>query len=292
MTVYRPLFWLSLASALVFAGGGSSHGETNPTSRTARGVAATVGRYMDGLRRTDVAAVRAVLAPDYQYDRSAVPAFDPANPFTSPLGLTYRSLFYRIEALTTAGKTATANVTTVFDADVKLPLLGRTPVIGSARLLLELEPRGASGTGPAPEGGEWELTAVRPVRVRYRNPQVPLPAELLLIRAIPTLFDETVNGQISLKAPPNAPLTMAGKSRFAAFVVGLIGTYSLANLKIASLKATNDEPWELRLGAPATPGRFLTYALSIVLLPDPATGALRFLTGDQVTIPVTVVPAP
>jgi hypothetical protein len=233
---------------------------------------------MEALRRTDVEGVRATLAPDYDYDRSAAPAFDPANPFDSPLGLTYRSLYYRIEALTTVGKTATAIVTTFFDADLDLPLLGRTPVIGHSRMVLELEPR----------DGEWKLTAVRPVRVTYRNPLVPLPQGLVLLGPVVTLYDTTVNGRTSLTVRPGAPLALAGRSLYASLVIGVIGTFSLFDLKIVMLNAEYDEPWELELQAPDRPGCFLAYALSIVLVPDPRTGNFAFLAGDQVTIPVTV----
>jgi hypothetical protein len=245
-----------------------------------KGITTTIAGYFESLRQMDVEGVRATLAPDYSYDRSAVPAFDPANPFSSLLSVTYRSLSYRIEALTLRRNTAMAVVTTLFEGDLDLQVLGRWPVIGNGRFFLELEPR----------AGQWKLTAVRPVRVRYRNPQVPLPpAQAALIGSVPTLFDYTLNGRTALQVAPGAPLQFTGKSRFAFAVAGVIGDASLAQLKLDLLESRDNEPWELPLQAPETPGRYLAYALSIIVLPDPVTGQPAFVTGDQVTVPVTVL---
>jgi hypothetical protein len=275
---HRWCLALVSAAALCVAAGSGIGG--SPAAAASSGPAATVRRYYEALARSDGEAVRAALASDYDYDRSETPAFDPADPFESPLGLTYRTLYYRIEVLTTAQKTATAIVTTVFDAVLSpnLPLVGGTPVIGNSREVLELEQR----------SGKWKLTAVRPVRTRYRNKSLELPQpQGAILGLLTTLFDTSLNGQVSVSVPPGAPLTLAGKSHFVALVIGVIGPANLFNLKLATLQARPEESWELQLQAPGSPGRYLVYALSIV--PDPASQQLRFLTGDLVTVPVTVV---
>jgi hypothetical protein len=272
-------WWLGLASAVALSVGAGSRGGSTPAAAASSGAAATIRRYYEALGRGELEAVRAALAPDYGYDRSEMPAFDPVDPFESPLGLTYRSLYYRIEALTAAGKTATAVVTTVFDAELSpnLLLVGGTPVIGNSREVLELERR----------SGEWKLTAVRPVRTRYRNRSLELPPEGALIGLRTTLFDTTVNGQTTARVPPGAPLTLRGKSRFTNVVIGAIGAFSPFTWKLCELEVKAEQSWTLQLQAPDKPGRYLAYALSVVF--DPTATQLTFLTGDLVTVPVTVV---
>jgi hypothetical protein len=280
-------WWLGLVSTVVLCAGTVSRDGSTPVAAASSGPAATIRRYYEALRDMKVEAVRGTLAPDYSYDRSDAPAFDPMNPFESPLGLTYRSLFFRIEALTTAGKTATAIVTTVFEAVLSpnLLLVGGTPVLGNSREVLELERR----------SGEWKLTAVRPVRTRYRSLLITeLPPEGALLGLVTTLFDMTVNGQTSVRVPPGAPLTLAGKSRSTSLVIGVIGAFSLFTLARQELEVDPEEPlqvqkWALPLQAPDKPGRYLAYALSVVVLPGTETGSFPFLTGDLVTLPVTVV---
>lgn len=280
----RPRRRFGLAGPLMLGIAFIGWGAIGPASADAPGAASTIAQYFDALRHMDRSAVRATLAPDYSYDRSNQPAFDPENPFDSPLALIYHSLFYRLVALTTAGKTATATLMTVSDGELNPPLIGRTPVIGQSSLGLELEQR----------AGVWKITAVRPVRVTYRNPQVPLPpeAEISLSLGLTTLDNYSVNGQISLKTPPGAPLKLTGTSHRAAAVLGVIGAFNPLTLQTAALHGNENEPWTLQLQAPDTPGRYLAYALSIAALPDPANGGLRFVAGDQVTLPVTVVRSP
>jgi hypothetical protein len=282
----RRRWWPGLVFALALGLGAGPRGITGPASAAPAGPTGTLARYFEALRRTDADGVRATLAPDYRYDRSDNPAFDPENPFGCPLGLIYRSLDYRIEALTTAGKTATARVTTLFQGDLKnLPLLGGpVPVFGTSSLVMELEPRGE----------EWKLTAVRSVRAVYHNPVVPFPpgARILFLDPPLTLSDCTVNGRTSLTAPPGAKLTLAGKTRATLYVIGVIGAFDLVSLPSLRLDQPVDQyrrPWQLPLTAPETPGRYLAYALSVVFGTDPTTGQSAFLGGEQVSVPVTVV---
>jgi hypothetical protein len=270
MSTDRHLRWrLRGASVLALCVCAAYLGGTNPGNAASAGAAATVRRYFAALRGTDVEGVRATLAPDYHFDRSDPPAFDPVDPFDRPLGLTYCVLYDRIEALTTVGKTATAFVTTTFEGNLNLEFadLGRPLVNGDSRLVMELEPQGA----------EWKLTAVRPVRVTYVTPESPRP----------TLSNYTVNGRTSLRVPPGTTLMLAGRSNVSSLIIGVIGTPPVPR----ELMGKKNELWELQLKAPDTPGRYLVsaFALHFDTKPDPETGKLRFLDGDQLTIPVTVV---
>jgi hypothetical protein len=256
-----------LATALALTGCGSS-GTTNPSSGTSSAVAATVGSYFDALRQGSVAGVQATLAPDYAYDPGIL-APNAANPFDAPLGLTYRTLNDGIDSLTTTGGTATATVTTTFQGTLNLGAIfagqGRPAVNGSSRTTLELQER----------AGEWKITAVRPVRVSYVNPQPPTPA----------LSDYLVNGQTALEVTPGTPLRLTGTSDFGTFIIGVLGQ----SFVFARLAFVADEAWELQMQAPAAPGRYLSYALLITLFTDTTTGAVVYLAGDQITIPVTVI---
>ncbi len=100
-----------------------------------------------------------------------------------------------------------------------------------------------------------------------------------------------------MRVPPGASLTVAGKSRSTALVIGVIGAFNPFTMAIQRLQVDSEEPlqvqmWTLPLQAPDKPGRYLAYALSVVFLPDTGTGQPRFLTGDLVTVPVTVVSPP
>src|SRR5260370_18629308 len=123
-------YWLGVASlwALCGCGGGGS----DPSPATSAGVTATVASYLDALRRDDVTGVRAALAPEYDYD-DVTP--EKINLFEGPLTLSYRSLSYRLETLTTSGNRATALLVIVFQANVNLEFfnLGRPPLNGRAR---------------------------------------------------------------------------------------------------------------------------------------------------------------
>jgi hypothetical protein len=275
--------WLLIAALLVPCGGGNGRSEANAADQWSVGAAATVARFFDGLRRTEYTTVRATLASDYQYDRSEHPTFDPADPFNSPFALTYRSLSYHLEALTRVGNTVTAVVTTIFEADLNLAFVLQMSVFGTGRLILELEPR----------DGEWKLTAVRLVRVTFRNKDLSPPEGMLLIGPVNTLYHTTVNDLSSARVPAGTPLTLSGKARFVASVFGVIGSFSLLNLSRdrVELKGQDGEQWTLPqpLQAPDTPGRFLAYALSLVAYPDPTTQETRVFGGDLVTVPVTVI---
>jgi hypothetical protein len=233
-------------------------------------VAQAAGRYYDALRTGDPAALQATLAPDYFYN--GLNAAQAANAFDVPLGVTYRSLSTRIETLTTVGETATATVSTVFSGSLNLEFagLGRPPVNGSTRDLLELQQRGE----------EWRITAARPVRSTFEDARgTTIP---------PSLFDVTVNGQASIEVAPGTPIRLAGRSDFGAFLSTAIGMEAAT----ARLSFELNEPWEVSLVAPGTPGRYLASAFSFTIAADLMTGEVLILAGDLVTLPVTVVAPP
>lgn len=261
--------WSIFAALGLLTGCGGSGGGNHPAGETTAQVTAAVRGYFEALRRADPAALRAVLAPDYSYDgRNAEQASDA---FDGLLSVIYRSLDYRIESLVVRGATATASVLTLFQGTMNMEPLGfgRPAVNGESRLVLELEPR----------GGAWKITAARAVRYQFVHPPT-VPARL---------YDYTVNGQTSLRVAPGTPLRLAGKSDLSFFILASVGSTSAGPIR---LQADLEEPWELALTAPTAPGRYLAYALAFAFDPDPATGEIRYLHGDQVTIPVTVIAPP
>jgi len=257
---------IGLVVALLLMLPGCGGGGNNPSPGTSAGVTATVAAYFEALRRTDPAGIRAVLAPDYNYD--GWNAEQASHAFDALLGLTYSALDYRIEALTVHGSTATASVLTVFQGNINLEPIGRSrpPVNGSGRFELELQPR----------GDVWKLTAVRPFRLSFVVPST----------VATRLYDYTVNGQTSLQVAPGASLRLAGKADLSFFILTFIGAASAGPV---ALHADLDEPWALTLPAPAMPGRFLAHALSFAFQSDPQTREVLYLHGDWITIPVTVV---
>jgi hypothetical protein len=258
--------WLALAAAWTLSGCGGSGGGNNPSGTTTAQVSATVAGFFDALRRADPAGLRAVLAPDYNYDGRNAEQL--ANAFDGLLSLTYGSLDYRIETLTVRDRSATASVVTAFQGNINMEPLGygRPTVNGSSRLELELQPRGDA----------WKLTAQRLIRIQFVHPPT-VPARL---------YDYTVNGQTSLQVAPGTPLKLAGKSDLSFFIIAFLGGASAGPVPLQTELA---EPWELAIHAPGVPGRFLAYALSFAFDPDPRTSEIRYLHGDEVAIPVTVV---
>jgi hypothetical protein len=248
------------AAALAGCGGGG----TNPSSGAAAGVTATLARYYDASRRADPRALMATLAPDYRYNGLDAATF--ANAFDIPFGLTYRALNERIAAVTTVGDTATAAVDTNFQGHLNLEFrrFGRPAVNGTSRQVIELERRGT----------EWLITAFRPVRTHFANPDT----------IAPTLTEFTANGATSLRLAPGEPVTLTGKTTYSFHLIALLG---------ASSEEANPDfdvavPVTLHVTAPAAPGRFLATVFAYTEVPNPETGSLVFLAGDLVTIPVTV----
>jgi hypothetical protein len=243
--------------------GCGSRGGANPAGDVSAGVSAAIARYVDALRRGDVAAYRASLAPDYDFN-----GLDPttADPFNEPFGITYRSLNYRIESLTTVGNTATATVSSTFEGNMNLEPFGngRPAVNGQSELRVELEPRGP----------EWKLTAIRTIRSTFVHPGT----------LAPILLDFTVNGQIALEVPPGTPLTLAGSSILSFALFASVGDRTTSRAMTGEFM----EPWEIQLTAPQAPGRYLASASSFTFAAEPATGEVVFLAGDLITIPVTV----
>jgi hypothetical protein len=227
-------------------------------------VAATVARFYDANRRADPRAFLATLTPDYQFNGFDAAAL--ANAFDIPYALTYQALNYRIESVTTVGSTATATVDTNFQGNLNLEFLrfGRPPVNGTSRQVIELQPRGA----------EWRITAFRPVRTHFANPRT----------IAPTLTEFAANGATSLRVAPGTAVSLTGKATASFFLIGALGT----SVTSADVDFDVEVPFTLRVTAPATPGRFLASTFAFTEVPNPSTGNLDFLSGDLVTIPVTV----
>lgn len=221
----------------------------------ATGPATALERYFAALRANNREALQAALAPDYRYD--GVDGAVASAVFDGPLGIRYRTLYTRIEAMTRVGEVATATAFTIFQGNVNLEFVGRgRPLVnGTTRLVVELSPR----------GGEWRVTAVRVVRGVYVAPG----------REAPHLFEVTVNDRTSLRVTPGAELRITGQVFGASRLLVFLGERTGAG----AVDPDFVNLWRLTMPAPGAPGRYLFHAVAY---------SDDLLALEHVTLPVTV----
>jgi hypothetical protein len=229
--------------------------------------AAAVHRLMQATRSKDPATFLAALADDYFYNglRKA-----DLTPFGF-LQIISDRLLYRVSHLdqSTSG-VAAAVVDIDFTGHLNLEAggLGRPAITGTSRLWIEVR-RQPDGT--------WKVTAVRPIRVRFRHADTPFT----------WVGGMTVNGLSSVRVAPGAPLSVEGRTLFGVRQLVAIGASS-ANL-VLNLETNRQmfETWRADLTAPATPGRYYVDTVSVILLERP-DGSGLYLSWDEVSVPVVI----
>lgn len=231
------------------------------------GAAAAVHRLMAATRAQDRVAFLAALADDYLYNGLRKADLDPFG-FLSILP---DRLLYRVAHLSeTASGVAVALIDTDFTGRVNLEAaeLSRPSITGSSRLWVEVRRQ---------PGGEWKVSGVRPIRVRFTHPDTPA-----------TWVDGmTVNGRSSVRVAPGAALRAEGQTLLGIRQLVGIGA-SNANLTLnLEANARAFERWSADLTAPLTPGRYYVDSVSLILLPR-SDGNSIYLSWDQVTVPVIV----
>jgi hypothetical protein len=243
---------------------------------------AAVHRLMEAVRANDRDAFRDMAVDDYDYSGQKKEDLNPNR----DLGLVHDRLVYQLAQLQ---QVESGVVTAIVDTEITGRVGGETDnpetVVGTCRLWFEVRSQ---------PGGQWRLSAWRPVRIRYASDDWPFGFSVAL--------EITVNNRLSVQVPPGASPMVSGRSSYGLPSEGLyrlrqwLGFGDFATTLFSAVGEVNednsgyerlvDERWFMSLKAPEKPGRYYVDAYLSFSAPRPSGG--RYVASDDMTIPVVV----